>query len=156
MFFEKRACNHRSVFLIQRKQKEGSPVKVAIVGSRELELSQLFWLEPLVPNCEAVVSGGAKGVDQLAWEIAHQRGVTCIELLPDYGRYGRAAPLIRDREIVKEADLVLAVWDGTSRGTRYVMEQCTKTNTPLRVYRPDGTPYLPFEWQQDPFSQSEI
>lgn len=132
-------------------------MKLAIVGSRGLDISQLSWLEPLVPkDCEAIVSGGAKGVDQLAWEIARHLGLACIELLPDYGRYGRGAPLIRDRAIVREADLVVAVWDGSSRGTRYVMEQCRKTQTPLRVYHPDGTPCLPMEWQQDPFGETGV
>ena len=127
-------------------------MKLAIVGSRGLDISQLSWLEPLVPkDCEAIVSGGAKGVDQLAWEIARHLGLACIELLPDYGRYGRGAPLIRDREIVREADLVLAVWDGASPGTRYVMEQCQKTATALRAFRPNGIPYLPMEWRADPF-----
>ena len=87
----------------------------------------------------------------MAWVIARNKGISCIELLPDYGRFGRAAPLVRDRAIVQEADLVLAVWDGTSHGTRYVMEQCRKTGTPVRVYRPNGTPYLPMEWQEDSF-----
>ncbi len=39
-------------------------MKLAIVGSRGLDISQLSWLEPLVPkDCEAIVSGGAKGVE---------------------------------------------------------------------------------------------
>lgn len=138
---------------MENGEERKDTMKVAIVGSREVDLSRLSWLEALVPkDCTAIVSGGARGVDQMAWEIAQRKGITCIELLPDYGRFGRRAPLIRDREIVKEADLVLAVWDGASHGTRYVMEQCRKTHTPVWVYRPNGTPYLPMEWQEDPFA----
>ena len=125
-------------------------MKVAVIGSRNLVVQDLGIYLP--EETMEIVSGGAKGVDQLAFQIAQQQGLPCVELLPDYGRYGRGAPLIRDREIVREADLVLAVWDGASRGTRYVMEQCRKTHTPVRVYRPNGTPYLPMEWQEDPFA----
>ena len=121
-------------------------MKVAIVGSRDVDLSQLDWLDGQVPpDCDGFVSGGARGVDQMAVQLADKRGVPCWEYLPDYARYGRGAPLVRNREIVKQADLVLAVWDGKSRGTRYVMDQCKKTGTALRVFRLDGSPYLPAE-----------
>ena len=121
-------------------------MKVAIVGSRDVDLSQLDWLDQQVPpDCDGFVSGGARGVDQMAVQLADQRGVPSWEYLPDYARYGRGAPLVRNREIVKQADLVLAVWDGKSRGTRYVMDQCKKTGTALRVFRLDGSPYLPAE-----------
>ena len=121
-------------------------MKVAIVGSRDVDLSQLDWLDQQVPpDCDGFVSGGARGVDQMAVQFADKRGVPCWEYLPDYSRYGRGAPLVRNREIVKQADLVLAVWDGKSRGTRYVMDQCKKTGTALRVFRLDGSPYLPAE-----------
>lgn len=132
---------------MENPEERKDTMKVAIVGSREVDLSRLSWLEALVPkDCTAIVSGGARGVDQMAWEIAQRKGITCIELLPDYGRFGRGAPLVRDREIVKEADLVLAVWDGASRGTWYVMEQCRKTQTTLQVYHPDGSVYPKEEW----------
>ena len=121
-------------------------MKVAIVGSRDVDLSQLDWLDQQVPpDCDGFVSGGARGVDQMAVHLADKRGVPCWEYLPDYARYGRGAPLVRNREIVKQADLVLAVWDGKSRGTRYVMDQCKKPGTALRVFRLDGSPYLPAE-----------
>ena len=55
--------------------------------------------------------------------------------LPDYARYGRAAPLRRNVQIVAYADLVLAFWDGKSRGTRFVIDQCRKQGVPVRVYR---------------------
>ena len=35
--------------------------------------------------------------------------------------YGKAAPLKRNEEMVREADVVLAVWDGCSRGTQYTV-----------------------------------
>ena len=57
------------------------------------------------------------------------------EFLPDYARYGRAAPLRRNVQIVAYADLVLAFWDGKSRGTRFVIDQCRKQGVPVRVYR---------------------
>ena len=58
-------------------------MKVAVIGSRSLDPSRLLWLAAQLPlDCTAIVSGGAKGVDQLAFQIAQQQGLPCVELLP--------------------------------------------------------------------------
>ena len=54
-------------------------------------------------------------------------------LRPDYQTYGRMAPLLRDNQIVQQADLVLAFWDGHSPGTAYTLNQCVQTQTPFRI-----------------------
>lgn len=56
------------------------------------------------------------------------------EFLPEYGKYGRAAPLKRNLQIIEYADLVLAFWDGESRGTAYVIRKCREMNVPCKVY----------------------
>ena len=38
------------------------------------------------------------------------------EFLPEYARYGKSAPLKRNLQIIDYADLVIAFWDGSSRG----------------------------------------
>ena len=34
---------------------------------------------------------------------------------------------------ISNADLVLAFWDGTSRGTKYVIDQCKKRSIAVKV-----------------------
>jgi hypothetical protein len=53
--------------------------------------------------------------------------------LPDYKRYGKGAPLKRNLEIIEYADRVIAFWDGKSRGTKFVIDQCEKINKPVEV-----------------------
>jgi len=36
-------------------------------------------------------------------------------------------------QIIAYADEVLAFWDGTSRGTKYVIDNCRKINKPVTV-----------------------
>ena len=47
--------------------------------------------------------------------------------------YGRAAPIVRNREIVEYADKIIAFWDGKSRGTRFVIEYANKIGKPCEV-----------------------
>ena len=55
------------------------------------------------------------------------------ELLPQYEKYGRGAPIIRNREIVDYAEKVVAFWDGRSRGTLSVIEYAQKTGKPCEI-----------------------
>ena len=35
----------------------------------------------------------------------------------------------------KFSDLVLAFWDGESRGTRFVIDHCKKTGKPIKIFQ---------------------
>ena len=107
-------------------------MKVAVIGSRRLQIENLGDYLPL--GTTEIVSGGAKGIDACAREYAQQHGLRLTEYLPEYNRYGRAAPLKRNITIIENADLILAFWDGKSRGTKYVIDNCKKRNIPLKIY----------------------
>lgn len=90
-------------------------MKLAIVGSRnigKIDIGQYIHNKP-----SEIISGGAKGIDTLAAQYAKSNGIPLTEYLPNYDKYGRAAPIVRNKQIVSEADKVLALWDGKSRGT---------------------------------------
>ena len=112
-------------------------MKIAIIGSRSI-LS--FNIGLYIPeSCTEIVSGGAKGVDSHAALFAKERGIKLTEFLPDYEKYGRAAPIVRNKEIVNYADMVIAFWDGKSRGTNFVINYCKKANKPCKIiYKKEG------------------
>jgi hypothetical protein len=64
---------------------------------------------------------------------AKQNGLKLIVHYPDYKKYGRGGPLKRNDLIVKEADLVLAFWDGKSRGTKNTIDKAKKGGKKCRV-----------------------
>ena len=106
-------------------------MKLAVVGSRGLNIDSL---EPYVPpGVTEIVSGGARGVDTCAAAYAQTHGLKLTVFLPEYTRYGRSAPLCRNREIVAYADAVLALWDGASRGTAFVIREAGKQQKPLTI-----------------------
>ena len=107
-------------------------MKVAVIGSRGLSVSDLGKYLP--ENTTEIVSGGAKGVDTSAREYAKSNGIKLTEFLPEYTRFGRSAPLKRNISIIEYADIVLAFWDGKSRGTKFVIDNCRRLGVEVRVY----------------------
>ena len=111
-------------------------MKIAVIGSRSLCEVDLEKYMPV--EVTEIVSGGAKGVDQCARAYATDHGLVLTEFLPDYSRYGLGAPLRRNEEIVRYADMVLAVWDGKSSGTRHVINLCNKLQKKMMVIEVQG------------------
>lgn len=107
-------------------------MKVAVIGSRGLSVSDLGRYLP--ENTTEIVSGGAKGVDTSAREYALSHGIKLTEFLPEYTRFGRSAPLKRNITIIEYSDIVIAFWDGKSRGTKFVIDNCRKLGVEVRVY----------------------
>ncbi len=106
-------------------------MKVAIIGSRSLKVKNL---QQYLPEeiCE-IISGGAKGVDECAKEYALENNIKLTEIFPDYKKYGRVAPIKRNIDIITRADKVFAFWDGKSKGTFNVINECKKRKIPIEI-----------------------
>ena len=105
-------------------------MKLAIIGSRGLKPV----LAPHMPSgVSEIVSGGAAGVDACAAAYAREKGIRLTEFLPQYALYGRAAPIVRNRQIVAYADAVLVFWDGKSKGTLSVIHYARQANKDCRI-----------------------
>ena len=94
-------------------------MKIAVVGSRGVTISDIG---KYIGNVDEVISGGAVGVDSCAADFAREKGIRLTVFLPQYDLYGRAAPIVRNKQIVDNADKVIAFWDGSSKGTLSVIK----------------------------------
>lgn len=135
-------------------------MKIAIVGSREFSCPN-FVKEKIDKICEAlghmekpltIISGGAKGVDTWAEEVAKTwegLGVETIIFKPNwndlshpdaviktgrYGKYDAMAGKRRNTLIINEADSVLAFWDGKSEGTKDSINKAIVAGKPVNIY----------------------
>ena len=106
-------------------------MKLAIIGSRTCPAVDIEAQLKSIPD--TIVSGGAVGADTWAREFARKRGLKLIEFFPDYDKYGRRAPLERNKLIVEECDCLLAFWDGKSRGTKFTLDYARERNKPVKV-----------------------
>lgn len=82
---------------------------------------------------DTIISGGAKGADTLARQFANEHNLELIEFIPDYKKYGRTAPLLRNKLIVEACDCLLAFWDGKSKGTKATLDYAEKLGKPVTV-----------------------
>lgn len=104
-------------------------MKIAIVGSREpgnINFAKELEKRINIQSGDTIISGGAKGIDSLAAEYATAHGLALVEIRPNYAKNGRGATFIRNREIVDNADIVVAFWNGTSKGTKYTIDYANK------------------------------
>ena len=106
-------------------------MKIAVIGSRNTETDHLE--QYLQKEITEIVSGGAKGIDTFAKKYAEKNGIALTEFLPEYNKYGRGAPLKRNIQIVEYADEVFSFWDGTSKGTKHVIDMCKKLGKKVTV-----------------------
>ena len=105
-------------------------MRIAIVGSRNIIVTNIG---RYISDCDEIVSGGAKGVDTCAAEYARKNGIKLYEFLPNYERYGRAAPIVRNKEIVDFADKVIVFWNGNSKGSLSIIKYAEKTGKQCEV-----------------------
>lgn len=106
-------------------------MKTAIIGSRNLNVD----ISKYIPEeTTIIISGGAKGIDTLASEYAYINNIPIIIFKPEYSKYGKFAPLARNKLIVEEADFIVAIWDGQSRGTLFTINYAKKLGKPIKIY----------------------
>lgn len=108
---------------------------MAVIGSRGLTVTEEQLDKMLPSGTSEIISGGAVGVDTAAELYADTHRLSKHIILPDYKFYGKKAPTIRDMRIVQLADIVIAVWDGSSAGTAFSIKYARELGKPVRVFR---------------------
>jgi len=131
-------------------------MKVIIAGSRHIKdyqlVSQIISNTISKHNIEVteVVSGGAPGIDTFGEQWALENGipVTPFEAAWDdltvpnalirtnkYGKeYNARAGFSRNEQMGDYGDILLAIWDGKSRGTKHMISVALERNLPTYQY----------------------
>ena len=107
--------------------------RVIIAGSRTFNDYEL-----LVKTCDyylqnvkttmniIVVSGKAKGADELGEKYAKERRYKVESHPANWDKYGKGAGYIRNEEMAKISNALIAFWDGKSRGTNHMINLARK------------------------------
>lgn len=82
-----------------------------------------------------VVSGTAKGADQMGEFWAEEHGVLVTTFPADWDRFGRSAGYRRNEDMAKYSDVLVAFWDGHSRGTKHMIDLALEHSLEVHVFR---------------------
>jgi hypothetical protein len=121
-------------------------VRVVITASRSWTNTALIRDRlSRLPSGTTIVHGGAPGGDTIADAEARALGLT-VEVWPaNWERYGRGAGVIRNLDMLDSTpqqptsdpppppDLVVAFWDGKSRGTKHTIDSAERRGLPTDV-----------------------
>jgi hypothetical protein len=110
-------------------------MKLLICGSRSITSYPVVAtiISAMEYRPDEVIHGGARGVDTAAGQWAREHGAYERVFPADWDEHGKAAGMIRNREMVDECDEVLAIWDGKSRGTKHTIDYAKSTGKLTRV-----------------------
>ena len=108
-------------------------MQLAVIGSRTFEDNALLAAVLDKYDITRIISGGARGADLLAEQYAQRKGLPSLVFKPDYDKFGRSAPLVRNQQIVDAAEQIIAFWDGKSRGTAHSLEYARKKGKPVHI-----------------------
>ena len=81
-----------------------------------------------------IVSGTARGADRMGEQYAAEHGYKIDQFPAEWGKYHQGAGPIRNLQMVKTADAVVAFWDNQSSGTRNIIDCARQENIPYKVF----------------------
>lgn len=105
-------------------------MKILITGGRDFNNKLLIenTLNQFINEWDIVLHGGAMGADTLADDFCKLNNIQTEIYKPQYEIWGKDAPLIRNTEMVKKCDVVIAFWNGKSKGTKYTIDKADRYN----------------------------
>ena len=113
---------------------------LAIIGSRSFNNYSFAKKEILniIQNNKIsitkIISGGASGADKIAEMFASKFNIPIEVIVPNWNT-GKQAGMIRNTDIIKKSDCVIAFWDGVSKGTLDSINKAKRLNKKLYVVK---------------------
>ena len=117
-----------------------SPFRVIIAGTRSFNDYELLrdscnnlLSEKQRTHTVVVISGTARGADQMGERYARERGFQLRRFPADWEQYGKSAGHIRNAKMADNADALIAFWDGESKGTKNMIDNARRKGLAVRV-----------------------
>ena len=122
-------------------------LRVIIAGSRDFNdyellkksAIEIITKKTMLPDLTRIVSGGARGADTLGERFANEMGLEISRFIPDWDGLGKRAGYVRNAEMAKFAveddndGMLIAFWDGQSRGTKHMIDLANKYGLEVHV-----------------------
>ena len=116
------------------------PFRVIIAGTRSFNDYELLrdscnnlLSEKQRTHTVVVISGTARGADQMGERYARERGFQLRRFPADWEQYGKSAGHIRNAKMADNADALIAFWDGESKGTKNMIDNARRKGLAVRI-----------------------
>ena len=122
-------------------------LRVIIAGSRDFNdykllkksAIEIITKKTMLPDLTRIISGGARGADTLGERFANEMGLEISRFIPDWDGLGKRAGYVRNAEMAKFAvedgnyGVLIAFWDGQSRGTKHMIDLAKRYGLEVHV-----------------------
>ena len=122
-------------------------LRVIIAGSRDFNdyellkksAIEIITKKTMLPDLTRIISGGARGADTLGERFANEMGLEISRFIPDWDGLGKRAGYVRNAEMAKFAGednndgMLIAFWDGQSRGTKHMIDLAKRYGLEVHV-----------------------
>jgi len=121
------------------KDNTGGVMKLIVAGSRGITDYDVVKdaIDGLIAQGVAIttiIAGASLGVDCLASRYAQEHGIENIRVPAEWKLYHKGAGPVRNRKMAEMGDALLAIWDGSSSGTRYMIICARNKDLPVYIH----------------------
>lgn len=111
-------------------------MRVIIAGSRTIlepkEVEKAVEQSPFYKKITIILCGDARGVDFLGQLYGEYHGIPVEHYPAQWNQYGKSAGYRRNEQMAQNADALILVWDGQSKGSDHMLEIAKRYN--LEIY----------------------
>ena len=120
-------------------------LKVIIAGGRDFSNYKILkqTCDNILQNLTKIeiVSGAHyKGADKLGEQYAKERNYQLAKFPANWNTYGRAAGPKRNKQMANYADVLIAFWDGKSKGTSNMINEAKRANLSVTIIYYESQP----------------
>ena len=122
-------------------------LRIIIAGSRDFNdyellkksAIEIITKKTMLPDLTRIISGGARGADTLGERFAKEFGLEVKKFPADWDGLGKRAGYVRNAEMAKFAveddndGMLIAFWDGKSRGTKHMIDLAKRYGLEVHV-----------------------
>lgn len=110
-------------------------MKIIIAGTRTFE--DYDYLKEIIDkykdSIDTIISGTARGADSLGERYAIENNIKLEKYPADWNKYGKSAGYKRNELMAEKGDMLIAFWDGKSKGTMHMINIMRNLKKDLRV-----------------------
>jgi predicted Rossmann fold nucleotide-binding protein DprA/Smf involved in DNA uptake len=124
-------------------------MRIIVAGSRDVtakEVKYALQICPWIGFVSTVISGTACGADTFGERWAQERYINIVRYPAEWKKHGRSAGPIRNKVMAQNAEGLIAVWNGKSRGTLSMINLAMDYGLRIMIIRTDTNTieqYLP-------------